>query len=308
MNNYLPEGYLISSAENRELTSSIRGLEKARDQEKILEATAVMCDSDLNITVDLCGIKGIIPKSEALLAEENQKDIAIITRIGKPVCFKVTDFTRDAEGKTVVMLSRKSAQAECRENFIMKLTAGDVIDAKVTHMEKFGAFVDIGCGLISLMTIDSISVSRISHPKDRFTVGMNLKAVVKSIDYETGRVYVSQKELLGTWLENASEFSVGQTVAGTIRSVEDYGVFIELSPNLTGLAEARDDLTVGQSAAVYIKNIIPDRMKIKLVIIDAAKKDSALKSPKYYYPSGNHISHWRYSPPGCGKVIESIFN
>ena len=82
MNNYLPEGYLISSAENRELTSSIRGLEKARDQEKILEATAVMCDSDLNITVDLCGIKGIIPKSEALLAEENQKDIAIITRIG----------------------------------------------------------------------------------------------------------------------------------------------------------------------------------------------------------------------------------
>lgn len=307
MNKYLPEGFLIGNAENRELTSTLKGLEKAKEQDKILEGMAVMCDSELNISVDLYGVKGIIPRSEALYSEEPQKDIAVITRIGKPVCFKVMGFSKDEEGRTVAILSRRMAQLECRQNFVMNLVAGDIIDAKVTHMEKFGAFVDIGCGLISLMTIDSISVSRISHPKDRFSVGMNLKAVVKSIDYDTGRVYVSQKELLGTWLENASEFSVGQTVAGTIRSIEDYGVFIELAPNLTGLAEARSDLTVGQSAAVYIKNIIPERMKIKLVIIDAAKKDSAVKTPRYFCPPAGHISVWKYSPPECSKVIESVF-
>ena len=307
MNKYLPEGFLIGNAENRELTSTLKGLEKAKEQDKILEGMAVMCDSELNISVDLYGVKGIIPRTEALYSEEPQKDIAVITRIGKPVCFKVMGFSKDEEGRTVAILSRRMAQLECRQNFVMNLVAGDIIDAKVTHMEKFGAFVDIGCGLISLMTIDSISVSRISHPKDRFSVGMNLKAVVKSIDYDTGRVYVSQKELLGTWLENASEFSVGQTVAGTIRSIEDYGVFIELAPNLTGLAEARSDLTVGQSAAVYIKNIIPERMKIKLVIIDAAKKDSAVKTPRYFCPPAGHISVWKYSPPECSKVIESVF-
>lgn len=307
MNKYLPEGFLIGNAENRELTSTLKGLEKAKEQDKILEGMAVMCDSELNISVDLYGVKGIIPRTEALYSEEPQKDIAVITRIGKPVCFKVMGFSKDEEGSTVAILSRRMAQLECRQNFVMNLVAGDIIDAKVTHMEKFGAFVDIGCGLISLMTIDSISVSRISHPKDRFSVGMNLKAVVKSIDYDTGRVYVSQKELLGTWLENASEFSVGQTVAGTIRSIEDYGVFIELAPNLTGLAEARSDLTVGQSAAVYIKNIIPERMKIKLVIIDAAKKDSAVKTPRYFCPPAGHISVWKYSPPECSKVIESVF-
>ena len=307
MNKYLPEGFLIGNAENRELTSTLKGLEKAKEQDKILEGMAVMCDSELNISVDLYGVKGIIPRAEALYSEEPQKDIAVITRIGKPVCFKVMGFSKDEEGRTVAILSRRMAQLECRQNFVMNLVAGDIIDAKVTHMEKFGAFVDIGCGLISLMTIDSISVSRISHPKDRFSVGMNLKAVVKSIDYDTGRVFVSQKELLGTWLENASEFSVGQTVAGTIRSIEDYGVFIELAPNLTGLAEARSDLTVGQSAAVYIKNIIPERMKIKLVIIDAAKKDSAVKTPRYFCPPAGHISVWKYSPPECSKVIESVF-
>ena len=52
-------------------------------------------------------------------------------------------------------------------------------DAKITHLETFGAFCDIGCGNVALLPIDAISVSRISHPKDRFQVGDNIKAIVK---------------------------------------------------------------------------------------------------------------------------------
>ena len=97
---------------------------------------------------------------------------------------------------------------------------------------------------------------------------MPIKAVVKSIDYETGRLYVTHKELLGTWQENVERFHIGQTVSGIVRSVEEYGVFIELAPNLAGLGELCEGISVGDTVAVYIKNIIPERMKIKLVIID----------------------------------------
>lgn len=307
MNKYLPEGALIAAAENREYLSSTQMLEKAAASGKILEGMALLCDDKLNITVDLGPIRGIIPKNEALYSKEEQKDIAIITRIGKPVCFKILGFDVDKNGKTYALLSRKAAQIECMQNFILTLTAGDIIDARVTHLERFGAFVDIGCGLVSLMSIDCISVSRISHPKDRFTVGMSIKAVIKSIDYETGRVFVSQKELLGSWQENASEFKIGQTVAGIIRSVEDYGVFIELAPNLTGLAEPREDLCVGQTVAVYIKNIIPERMKVKLVIIDTGLGDTTLTTPKYYHGKETHIERWIYSPSEALRIIETIF-
>lgn len=61
-----------------------------------------------------------------------------------------------------------------------------------------------------------------------------------------GRVALSHKELLGSWEENAALFSPGETVAGVIRSSESYGVFIELTPNLAGLAEPRDDVFPGQ--------------------------------------------------------------
>ena len=307
MNKYLPEGALISTAENREAISSVFGLERAMQTGKILEAQAIMCDGDMNVTVDLYGIKGMITKNEMLFTEGEQKDIAIITRIGKPICFKVLGFDTDENGKRYAVLSRRSAQIECMRNYISTLTEGDIIDARVTHMERFGAFVDIGCGLISLLSIDSISVSRISHPKDRLSIGMWLKTVVRCIERDTGRIYVSQKELLGTWEENADMFSVGQTVAGTIRSIEDYGVFIELAPNLTGLAEARDDLAVGQNAAVYIKNIIPERMKIKLVIIDVSKREQTVSAPRYFISEKTHIDRWVYSPKCCQKVIESVF-
>lgn len=180
-----------------------------------------------------------------------------------------------------------------------------MITARVTHLESFGCFVDIGCGITSLIPIDSISVSRISHPKDRFRNGQDILAVVKSID-ANGRITLSHKELLGTWEENAALFCPGETVAGVIRSVEKYGVFVELTPNLAGLAEPREEVTPGQHASVYIKNLLPDKMKVKLIIVDAFDAAYTPPKPEYYIKQG-HIKRWRYSPESCSKVIETVF-
>ncbi len=308
MKRYLPEGELISTHENREYTSSLAGLERAMSEGKILEGMAVTCDSNLNITVDLYGIKGIIPKSEALYSENGFKDIAVITRVGKAVSFKVIGIDTDESGKPRAVLSRRLAQIECMQNYIMQFVPGDVIDARVTHLEQFGAFVDVGCGIISLLCIDCISVSRISHPRDRFSVGEAIKAVVKSIDYETGRLYITHKELLGTWKENAEKFHIGQTVSGKVRSVEDYGVFIELTPNLAGLGELREGVSVGDTVAVYIKNIIPERMKIKLVIIDVGNGAEAPRGFDYRLADKTHIDRWVYSPEESKKTVETVFD
>ena len=77
------------------------------------------------------------------------------------------------------------------------------------------------------MPIDSISVSRIPHPSERFRTGEDIRALVKGID-ENGRITLTHKELLGTWEQNAAQFKAGETVPGVIRSVEKYGVFVEL--------------------------------------------------------------------------------
>ena len=308
---YAPEGTLIGTAENAACVSSLYGLERAMAQGRILEGIAVMCDcTEMSLQVDLGGIIGVIEREEAVYNHDGGevKDIAIITRVGKPVCFKVIGIMRDG-GNVRVRLSRRAAQAECMENFILRRRPGDIVPAKVTHLESFGAFVDIGCGIVSLLTVDCISVSRISHPSDRLFPGEQIMAVVKSIDAVSGRVYMTHRELLGTWEENAAMFVPTQTVSGIVRSIEPYGIFVELTPNLAGLAELREGVAVGDRCAVYIKSIVPNRMKIKLVIIDS-HAEHVPRRMRYFIDTAavDHLSYWRYSPKECAKCIETDFD
>jgi len=307
MTKYLPEGYLLGTIENKLYQKSISALEESYRQGRILESIAIVCDSNHNLWVDLNGIRGKILREEGAVGIEDgsTRDIALISRVNKPVCFVITGFETDETGKSVAVLSRRAVQQQCMENHIATLKPGDIIPARVTHLESFGCFVDIGCGISSLLPIDAISVSRISHPKERFKNGQDLRVVVKSID-EYGRICLTHKELLGTWEENAALFMPGETVAGIIRSVESYGVFVELSPNLAGLAEARDDVYPGQHASVYIKSLIPEKMKVKLIIVDAFDSEIQYKQPQYFYKS-NHISVFTYSPPCSEKLIETVF-
>ena len=323
-NTYFPEGQLLTTARNREFTSSLQGLERAMETGVIIEGTALLCDQDFNLHVDfpsVPGVRGIIPRKEAVWSRDGEppKDIAILTRVGKAVACKVTGIEygeEDGSGGATVYLSRRLAQAECAANYLEGLRAGDIIRGRVTHLESFGAFVDVGCGIPSLLSVDSISVSRISHPKDRLYNGQMIWAVVRSVDPANGRIFVSTRELLGTWEQNAARFTPGQTVAGIVRSVEEYGAFVELAPNLAGLAEVREcdreavRSLVGRTAAVFIKSILPERMKVKLVLIDAYRGEPVPTPRLHYYIRGDevsHIDHWVYSPVGAKKRVETDF-
>lgn len=301
-NIFLPEGSLLHTRRNLELTASIQSLTAAMEGESIIEGTAVLCDDMHNLIVDVGGRRGIIPYRETALgiSEGSTREIAVISRVGKPVSCIVTGI--DEKQEFSLLLSRVSAQKKALSYFMNNLSCGDIIPARVTHLEPFGAFVDIGCGIISLIGIENLSVSRISHPHDRLSVGDDILAVVLGVDEEKSRILLSHRELLGTWQENADRFKVGQTVCGTVRGVEDYGIFIELLPNLSGLAEYRDNIKAGDRVSVYIKNIVPEKMKIKLIIIDVFRDTEQTKKPAYmYFTAGGHIDEWCYSPPECEK-------
>jgi small subunit ribosomal protein S1 len=314
---FRPEGALLHTPENREYLATPQGLERAMREGAIIEGNVTLCDSRLCLHVDLGCAEGPLEAEDAVYCRtgERRKDIAIISRVGKPIATRILAIERKG-GKTVARLSRRLAQESCLGHLMATLRAGDIIPARVTHLEPFGAFLDVGCGVSSLLSVDCISVSRISHPRDRLRVGMELFVAVKSIDRENGRIYATLRELLGTWEENAATFEAGQTVTGIIRSVESYGVFVELAPNLAGLAEVRDENVddlrqrIGQRAAVYIKSIVPERMKIKLVVIDTFPADAMPTALPYAVDPTKtpHLSYWRYSPNDAKKLVDTQFD
>ena len=122
--------------------------------------------------------------------------------------------------------------------------------------------------LTGLLYIEDISVARIKTPAERIKVGQRIDVVIKNIDKQKNRVYFSYKEILGTWEDNIKDIQEKTIVQGIVRETEKdkRGIFIEIKPNLIGMAEYKEGLKYGQKVDVYVKKIVRDKKKIKLII------------------------------------------
>lgn len=149
------------------------------------------------------------------------------------------------------------------------LKEGDIKEGTVKSIKPYGAFVKLNNGQTGLLHIEDISISRIKSPEERFKIGQKINIVIKSIDKDNKKIFFSHKELLGTWEENIKNISQGTVIKGTVRDKEKYnnGIFVELKPNLVGLAEYKPGVEYGQDVNVYVKKIIPEKKKIKLKIV-----------------------------------------
>lgn len=291
---YYPEG--MFPTEFRASAMTREQLKKAFSEGTILEGVARSATAAHDLLVDLGPVQGIIPREETAIgiADGSVRDIAILSRVGKAVCFEITSLDGLYGDKPTLILSRRKAQERALEHLLHQVPLGTVLPAVVTHLDRFGAFCDIGCGNVSLLSIEHISISRINHSRDRFTEGQHIYVAIASRDLRLGRLSLTHRELLGTWSENASSFQVGETVVGIVRSVKDYGVFIELSPNLSGLAEYREDLLPGDRVSVYIKAILPERQKVKLIVIRTLPSTQETPPIRYFLTSGT-IDGWSYA-------------
>ena len=152
---------------------------------------------------------------------------------------------------------------------------GQIVSGIVKSIQPYGAFIELAKGKVGLLYIEDISVARMKTPAERLKIGQKVKVVVKSINRETKKIFLSCKELYGSWEENIKMFKIGEVVKGIARETEKnkQGIFVELRPNLVGLAEYKEGIEYGQEVEVYIKKIIPEKRKVKLIIFGGGNKN-----------------------------------
>ena len=168
MQTYRTEGNYRSAAR-----LSAAELRAAMASHEILQATALAFDTQRQLRFDLGGVRAVMPFVQCADGAENGtvRDIAVLTRVGRPTCFVVQALDTDEDGQPFYRLSRAEAQRMCKADYLDALSPGDILPCTVTHIEPFGAFCDVGCGISALLPIDCMSVSRISSPADRVSVG-----------------------------------------------------------------------------------------------------------------------------------------
>ena len=262
---FMPEGWQISEVDlsKEQLTSAISTGE-------ILQAKVNKCDSNYNLYVDLGNsLIGVIPREEVEAVNIDEtgfpKPNICMSKVNKFVQFKV----KDVDSRNNFILSRRAVGEDALNWITNELQEGMVVNGIVKSMQPYGVFVEIGGGIVGLLHIEDISVARIKTPAERLKIGQKINVMIKCIDKKLERVILTYKELLGTWEDNVKDFFEGETVTGIARETEKSknGIFVELKPNLVGMAEYKDGIEYGQNVDVYIKKIIPDKKKIKLLFV-----------------------------------------
>ncbi len=237
---------------------------------EILQGLVQKCDNNYNLYIDFeNGLNGIIPREEieGINLQKNglPRENLCVGKVHKFVQFKVKQLDKDDN----IILSRKTVQQEALNWVKEDLKVGEKLTGIVRNIKPYGAFIEIGGGIVGLAHIEDLSVARIKTPYERLKIGQKVEIMVKSIDRKNGKVILSYKETLGTWEENVKKFTAGSKVRGKVRETEKNknGIFIELTPNLVGMAEYEEGLEYGQDVDVYIKKIDKDKKKVKLLIV-----------------------------------------
>lgn len=262
---FMPEGWQTNN------TAFTQGsLEDAYKNGDIMQGIVTKCDSNYNLYVNLGeNKKGIIPREEieAVNIDETgfPKPNICVNKVNKIVQFKIKDIKED----NTVILSRKEVGQEVLKWIKKDLKEGMVVCGIVKNIRPYGVFIEIGGGVVGLLHIEDISVARIKTPEERFKIGQKINIMIKSIDRNKQKVLLTYKELLGSWEENVKDFDEGDIVTGVVRETEKSknGIFVELKPNLIGLADYKENMQYGEKVKVNIRRIIPEKKKIKLVFI-----------------------------------------
>ena len=255
-------------AKKVELT--LENLKNIQETQQVLDMLIESIDENLNM-IGRVGkdVKAIIPREEAssVVGDDGMVEERFITnKKGKvlPVCIK--EIIETENGIELVM-SKRILELKVRRWMYMHLKPGVKLKGIIVGLKDYAAFVDVGGGVTGILKIQDMSDTMIANASDMFKLGQRIDVVVKKYDRDTGRIELSYKELLGSFEDNVKEFKEGDIVEGIVRNRIKTGVFVELKPNVIGIAEHVNGIEAGQKVLVSIKKINVERKKVKLIII-----------------------------------------
>lgn len=232
--------------------------------------------------VQVAGVRAFCPASQIDLRRGDPAQY-----VGQRLRFLVSK----ASGRDVVVSRRSLLEEEARAAALAtweRLKPGIVVKGTVTSLRDFGAFVDLG-GLEGLIHLSELGFGRPQHPSEVLQVGQEVEAKVLKIEPgsegKRARISLSLRALApDPWDTAAKALTVGSTVRGRVRRLEQFGAFVELAPGVDGLlhvskltldrrvSHPKQVVSEGQEVEVTITAIDRDKRRIGLSMVETARR------------------------------------
>jgi len=277
------EAFVVAADEEIRLSRTVQGQD--RESDVLYQAYKsgmpiqgkVTAANKWGVGVDVNGMRAFCPISQLDTkfiqdAEEYR---------GKTMEFRILRF-RD-RGRNIVLSRRALLEAERDKEATgvrEAIVKGARIEGRVTRLENFGAFVDLGSGVEGLVHVSELKHERVEHPKEVLEKGQQVTVIVLAVknlgNRRKERISLSIKALeRDPWDEIRAQFKPGTVTEGKVGSIEDYGAFVELAPNVRGMVHVsemadrriphpREVVSVGDQVKVAVMEVDTKRKRLRL--------------------------------------------
>lgn len=271
------EGNVILSYEKARALKAWDSITKYFEENKPIEGV-VTHKVKGGLSVDI-GIPAFLPGSQIDL----QKVMDFDQYLGQNITAYIIKINKKRGN---VIISRRKylsdQRSDVRRKVLDTLAEGQVINGVVKNITNYGAFVDIG-GVDGLLHITDMTWGRIGHPSEIIKIGDTIAVKVLSFDKDHEKISLGLKQLINNpWEALGAEFQPGAHIKGTISSITNYGLFVEVAKGVEGLVhiseiswtdrinDLKDKYKVGDLIDVYIVSLdkINRRMSLSVKRLD----------------------------------------
>lgn len=276
-----------------ELELSLKGAGRKRSWEKIKElltangviSVKVLDANKGGLVTRVENVPAFIPVSQLSPAnyprvaggEKNKIQEKLKQLVGQTLEVKLLDVNEEEEK---VVVSEKAVWETKQESVLSKYKVGDRVEGDVTAVTDFGAFVRFDENLEGLVHISEIAWQRIDHPRDVLKVGDHVAAEI--INIEGSKIFLSMKKLVeDPWKSVASKYKLNQWVKGRVLKINPFGLFVELDPDIHGLAHISE---LGQKPVKDVNEVarVGDEFEFRIISIEPEnhRLGLSLRKPK----------------------------
>ena len=225
------------------------------------------------LTLKIGAHEAFMPLSQV----STDRDLDASTLLGQTLVCEVMEIDRSRD--RVVLSRRRIEEGErltALSEAVGALDPGARVKGKVTRIESFGAFVDIGKGVEGLVHVSQISRQRVDKVDDVLKEGQEVDAMVLEIKEGGKKISLGMKQLEpDPWDEVSHRLSIDGQVNGKVTRIADYGAFVEVFPGIEGL------LHVSQVSTERIQNLgrvlsVGQELSVRVTAIDTGARRISL--------------------------------
>jgi small subunit ribosomal protein S1 len=221
----------------QEERNSMRGEILEQMQEGMIVKGVVKNITDYGAFIDLGGIDGLLHITD--MSWGRVKHPSNILTMGDEIEVKILKFDKEKER---VSLGLKQVLPNPWEEAQHKYVAGKQVNGEIVSVKDYGIFIELDDGIEGLIHVSEMSwTNKIKNPTKHFTVGEQVEAQVLDVDVENKRISLGIKQLQpNPWHDLAKKYPVGMKVKGSVKSVVEFGAFVDLGEEVDALIHISD--------------------------------------------------------------------